>query len=93
MDIGEPFNGSDANTFNQQTDNLCGFIEWDSKAVQRPLWNIPERLAALFTAVTLNPFPAEIPEFVALNLAIMTRHLTFPGQDLNFACILKDTQL
>jgi hypothetical protein len=33
------------------------------------------------------------PDFLCFTIAAMTVHLTFRGQDLNFACIFTDTQL
>jgi hypothetical protein len=35
----------------------------------------------------------ETAKLLRFAVAAMTCHLTFRGQDLNFACIVKDTQL
>jgi hypothetical protein len=77
MDACQPFNGSYAATLDQQMSDLHGLVEWHAQIVQRLLRNVRKRPAALFASVALMPVLK--PDFTALHMAIMTRHLILSG--------------
>ncbi len=89
MQPGKPLNGTDAHTFNQQVNHLMRLFLLDPHSVQRLLH--AERFGATWTAVALNEAVAiaEKPEFLRLTIAAMTCHLTFPGQVLQWFCIVR----
>ena len=90
---GKAFTGTDAHSLAEQVNHLAGLLEVHAQPVQRLFFG--ERFAATQTAIALHceVFVFESAKLLqGLTVTAMTRHLTFHGQDISYACILKDTQ-
>jgi hypothetical protein len=81
VNSGQPSASPDADSLNQHVDDLKRLCRVKAQIVKGALRNIGKRAAALLALVTLETFMLTEPD--ALAFAVVTDHLTFPGQSLN----------